>query len=152
MSNLFNLCTSSANLTRTDGLWMVKVKGVITAKDIRKFIVDARSSINFGNFLVTDWREAVCAFTNAELREPPCETFVDQGGGGLKKYHFRFGASLGRPDQLPLLHEMANFHVQVQGNVRRVFTDHPECMRWSTKVSNFLDKEDQDNRQAKLFI
>jgi len=74
------------------------------------------------------------------------------GGGGLKKYHFRFGASLGRPDQLPLLHEMANFHVQVQGNVRRVFTDHVECMKWSTKVSNFLDKEDQDNRQAKLFI
>ena len=75
-----------------------------------------------------------------------------RGGGGLEKYHFRFGASLGRLDQLPLLHEMANFHVQEQGNVRRVFTDHSECMKWSTKVSNFLDKEDADNRQARLFI
>jgi hypothetical protein len=74
-----------------------------------------------------------------------------RGGGGLEKYHFRFGASLGRLDQLPLLDEMANFHVH-QGNVRRVFTDHSECMKWSTKVSNFLDKEDADNRQARLFI
>ena len=132
---------------------MVAVKGVITAKDIRKFILDARSSIAHGNFLLTDWREAVCAFTNAELREPPYATFVDQGGGGgAQKFHFGFGASLGRPDQLPLLHEMANFHVQEQGNVRRVFTDHSECMKWSTKVSNFLDKEDADNRQARLFI
>ena len=74
-----------------------------------------------------------------------------RGGGGLKKYQFCFGASLGRPDQLPLLDEMANFHVH-QGNVRRVFTDHAECMKWSTKVSNFLDKEDADDRQARLFI
>ena len=139
MPNRFKLRTSSANLTRVDGLWMVTVKGVTTAKDIRKFILDARSSIAHGNFLVTDWREAVCAFTNAELREPP-------------KFQFRFGASLGRLDQLPLLHEMANFHVQEQGNVRRVFTDEFECMKWSTKVSNFLDKEDADNRQARLFI
>jgi hypothetical protein len=125
--------------------------GVITAKDIRKFILDARSSIAHGNFLVIDWREAVCAFTNTELREPPYATFVDQEGKGLEKYHFRFGASLGRKDQLPLLLEMANFHVQ-RGNVRRVFTDEVQCMKWSTKVSNFLDCEDADIRQARLFI
>jgi len=46
---------------------------------------------------------------------------------------------------------MANFHVQ-RSNVRRVFTDQAECMKWSTKVSNFLDKEDADDRQARLFI
>ena len=86
MPNRFNLRTSSANLTRVDGLWMVAVMGVITAKDIRKFILDARSSIAHGNFLLTDWREAVCAFTNAELREPPYATFVDQGGGGRKNF------------------------------------------------------------------
>ena len=84
MPNRFNLRTSSVSLTRTDGLWMCAVMGVVTAKDIRKFILDARSSIAHGNFLLTDWREAVCAFTNAELREPPYATFVDQGGGGAK--------------------------------------------------------------------
>ena len=75
-----------------------------------------------------------------------------RGGGGYKGSSFRFGALLGRPDQLLLLHDLERYEVIVVGNVRRVFTDHSECMKWSTKVSNFLDKEDADDRQAKLFI
>lgn len=74
------------------------------------------------------------------------------GGGGYESSSFRFGALLGRPDQLILLHNLERYEVIVAGNVRRVFTSHLECMKWSTKVSDFLDKEDADDRQAKLFI
>jgi len=149
MPNRFNLRTSSANLTRIDGLWMVTFKGVITKKDLCVFHESAKDSHGFGNFYISDWRDAVITFTDEDLHGPACDGFA---GGGCEGSSFRFGALLGRPDQLLLLHDLERYEVIVVGNVRRVFTDHAECMKWSTKVSNFLDKEDADDRQAKLFI
>jgi len=128
---------------------MVTFKGVITKKDLCVFHESAKDSHGFGNFYISDWRDAVISFTDKDLHGPACDVFA---GGGYEGSYFRFGALLGRPDQLLLLHSLERYEVIVVGNVRRVFTDHAECMKWSTKVSNFLDKEDADDRQAKLFI
>ena len=74
------------------------------------------------------------------------------GGGGYQGSNFLFGALLGLPNQLNLLHELEHYEVLELGNVRRVFSDQSECMKWSVKVSNFLDKEEAAERQAELFI
>ena len=83
MPNQFNLRTSSANLTRTDGLWMVAFKGVITKKDLCVFHENAKDSHGFGNFYISDWREAVITFTNEDLHGHACNGFA--GGGGLQR-------------------------------------------------------------------
>ena len=85
MPNQFNLRTSSANLTRTDGLWMVAFKGVITKKDLCVFHENAKDSHGFGNFYISDWREAVITFTNEDLHGYACNGFAGGGGGGLKR-------------------------------------------------------------------
>jgi len=177
MPNRFNLRTSSANLTRVDGLWMVAFKGVITKNDLCVFHESARESYGFGNFYVSDWRDAIITFTdddleyleyvagktaNSKLSSSNSATAQQRNSAtaqqhniplslGFEGSYFRFGALLGRTDQLERLHALERHEVLAMGNVRRVFTDHAECMTWSEKMSNFLDYEDADHRQAKLF-
>ena len=193
MPNRFNLRTSSANLTRVDGLWMVAFKGVITKNDLCVFHEIARESYGFGNFYVSDWRDAVITFTDDDLeyleyvagkvaisklqlnsataqqrnsataQQRNSATAQQRNSAtaqqhnsplslGFEGSYFRFGALLGRVDQLERLHALERHEVLAMGNVRRVFTDEAECMAWSEKMSNFLDYEDADHRQAKLFI
>jgi len=169
MPNRFNLRTSSANLTRVDGLWMVAFKGVITKNDLCVFHESARESYGFGNFYISDWRDAIITFTdddlqylefvagktaNSKLASSNSATAQQHNSllnMGFEGSYFRFGALLGRTDQLERLHALERHEVLAMGNVRRVFTDQAECMAWSEKMSNFLDFEDADHRQAKLF-
>jgi hypothetical protein len=130
---------------------MVAFKGVITKADLCVFHKDAKGSVGFGNFYISDWRDAVICFSNDDLHSPASEPKAGGGGGGYECSSFRFGALLGRPDQLHLLRHLERYEVLELGNVRRVFTDQSECMKWSVKVSNFLDTEEASARQAQLF-
>ena len=85
MPNRFNLRTSSANLTRLDGLWIAAFKGVVTKADLCEFHDSAKDSVGFGNFYVSDWRNAVIGFTREELYSPACVTAYAGGGGGLSR-------------------------------------------------------------------
>jgi hypothetical protein len=140
--------TSSALLTEAEGLWITAFSGVITPSDLHSFHEQARQSTGYANFCLCDWRDSVCAFTNDQLHNPESVVYA----GKYDAISWKFGAMLGREDQLPLLRDLERYNVKVLGNVRRVFSDHAECMKWSEKISNFLSYEDAESRQARLFI
>ena len=148
MPNTINMRTSSATLTQSEGVWVATFYGVITPADIHAFHLGVRQRASFANFFLSDWRNSVCCFTSEMLHDP---TNVDYSGD-YEPMPWRFGAMLGRPDQMPLLLDLQSYQSAVLGNVRRAFSDQVECWKWSEKISNFLTVEDADGRQGRLFI
>ena len=149
MSDTIKMRTSSAALIWEQGVCRATLRGVLTPRDLYAFLVQLPKRLVTTKFILTDYREAESDFTSADMFNPMGENYP--GAVQYMPWH-RFGAMLGREDQMPLLRGIEQYQLKVLGNMRRAFTDPIECAEWAAKMSRFLDEEEADSRQERLFI
>ena len=148
MSDTINMRTSSAALIWEPGVCRVTFHGVLTPRDLYAFLGQLPKRLVTTKFILTDYREAESDFTSEDMFNP-----LDENYPGTVKYMpwHRYGALLGREDQMPLLRGIEQYQLKVLGNMRRAFTDPIECAEWAVKMSRFFSKEESDGMQESLF-
>tara|TARA_R110000803_G_C11848791_1_gene305571 strand:+ start:158 stop:589 length:432 start_codon:yes stop_codon:yes gene_type:complete len=140
--------TSSAALIWEPGVCRATFHGVLTPRDLYAFLEQLPKRLVTIEFILTDYREVESDFTSEDMFNPLGENYP--GTVEYMPWH-RFGAMLGREDQMPLLMGMQQYQSSVLGHVRRAFTDPKECEEWAVKISKFFSEEDAGSRQERLF-